>query len=140
VDHNRSDVARIRVRVATFPHPYKDVCDVIAGEGPEAFGRMIAEAQPASAWMVDHVDDLGTNLETAEGKQDAAELLLEMLAALPAIEREARVRQLAERLDLRESVLRQALNEIYLRRHPRRVGNSPAQAVEQRRPWEQGDA
>jgi DNA primase len=130
---------KARVRVATFPHPYKDVSDLIAGAGPDAFGRMIQAAKPASEWIVDNVADLGTPLDTPEGKQRAAELLFEMLAALPAIERDARVRQLARRLDLPEAVLRQTLNELHVSRPKTQADTRPTPRlvpfVEQRRPW-----
>ena len=126
----------MRLRVATFPKPYKDVCDLIQSAGPDAFGRMIDEAKAASAWIVDNVEDLGANLHTPEGQTAAAELLLEMLAALPAIEREARVSQLAERMELSVELLRQALNEIWLSRRRTSAPERPlaSRFVEDRRP------
>lgn len=131
---------RVRVRVATIPAPYKDPADLIQGAGADAFGQVIRAAQPASAWVVDHVEDLGADLHTPEGQTGVAELLFDMLLALPAIERDARVQQLAKRVDLPPALLRQALNELYLRRRRARSGRArydsgagPDDPVEERR-------
>jgi DNA primase len=114
-----SNLHPIRLKVATFPPGYKDVCDLLASGQDALYERMIAEAKPASAWAIDHVEDLGPDLSTPEGQQEAAELLLEMLAALPVLEREARVKQFAQRMEIQEHVLRKALNEMYAKRHGR---------------------
>jgi DNA primase len=104
-----------------YPDGVKDVDDVLRKLSPDAFAQMIATARPHTSWIIQNVDNFGATLETPEGQQEVAELLLEMLASLPVIERAARVKELAERCGITEELLRKALNEIYVRRYPQRL-------------------
>jgi len=104
-----------------YPEGTKDVDDVLTKLGPDAFAAMLATARPHTSWVIQNVDSFGPTLETPEGQQEAAELLLEMLASLPVIERAARVKEFAQRCGITEDLLRKALNEIYVRRYPNRL-------------------
>lgn len=107
---------RTRVRVAQIPRPHKDVADMLAAPGgAQAYERMIAEAKPGPAWMIDNLETHGYTLTTPEGQQDAVDAMLATLLSLPRIERGAYVRQLAERLEIPETELRMALNEAWQR-------------------------
>lgn len=111
---------RIRVKVFEYPEGVKDVDEVLSKLGADAFAQMLATARPHTSWVIQHVDSFGPTLETPEGQQEAAELLLEMLACLPVIERAARVKEFAQRCGITEDLLRRALNEIYAKRYPQR--------------------
>lgn len=107
---------RTRLRVAEIPRPYKDVDELLRSAGGKAFERMIAYARHAPAWMIDNLENHGYDLVSIEGKQDAADAMLDTFLSLPPIERGGYVRRLAERLEISEAELRQSLNELYVRR------------------------
>jgi primase-like protein len=76
---------------------------------------MLAEAKPAPAWMIDHLDVRGYDLCSPEGQTDTADAMLDTLLSLPPIERGTYVRRLAERMEIPEPELRAALNDAYVR-------------------------
>lgn len=116
----RGKAKPIKLRVVTWPSPCKDADETIRLYGAEGVQKAIDEAKPAVVWAIDTVDTVGgCDIETYEGKQDAVEDLVELMANLPPFERAARVRQLSDKLNVSEIELRQALNEAYLARHGR---------------------
>lgn len=128
------DEHRVRLKIATIPEPAKDIDELLRTQGDVAYERMLADARHAPAWMIDNIErhpNMAVDLTTAEGKQDAADALEITLSSLPLVERYIYVRQLAERLEIPEDVMRQALNDAFKRRtqreatHPRR--NTPEQ-------------
>lgn len=113
----KKDLHRVRLRIAEIPKPFKDVDELLRVAGGNAYERMIIEAKQAPAWMIDNLDSHGYELLTPEGKQDAADAMLDTFMSLPAIERDAYVRRLAERMEVAEAVLRASLNEAYVARY-----------------------
>jgi len=94
------------IDVATPPEG-GDPCDMLFGEGAEAFSAFLEEARDWFAWCLAGLEGL-SGAELAEG----VDRLFELLARLPKpIERETRLKELAEALDLStDTVLEQWRN------------------------------
>lgn len=99
---------RPSVRVARMPAGVKDVADLLRQGRDAEYERMIAEAAPAVAWMVEH---------PPERNSRQFGLLGETLARLDEVSREAYVRRMAECLGDSVEVVREMLADyLELRR------------------------
>lgn len=117
-----------RLKVMTIPGGFKDAAELFQAAGDSAipvWQAAVDNAQPWVAWMIDTVDTVGGfDTRSPEGQQDAVEDVCDAIAHLPAIERSARVQQLAAKLGLDELTVRRALREIYMDRYGTRLADA----------------
>lgn len=106
---------RVRLKIATIPKPHKDVDELLRVAGDAVYERMIEEAKPSTVWMIDNLEARGYDLTVAEGQQDANDAMLAPILSLPLIERNAAIRRLAEKFEISEDDMRDALNEAFER-------------------------
>lgn len=95
-----------QVRVARLPEG-RDPDDLIRSEGPDAFGRAVAEALPLVQYRY-HLLKREHDLSSPDGKARAATVLAPLLAALDnAVERAAYIQEFAADLGVPPEALRE---------------------------------
>jgi len=117
--------AGLDVRIVTL-EAGQDPCDLIAEQGPEAFGRALDAAVDVFSHKIRAVERR-EDVQTIEGKTRAADEVLGLAALIPnAVGRELRVaaviRMLADAFDIDDAALRARFGQIERRR---RTGATP---------------
>lgn len=89
----------LTIKVANMPDGVKDVAELLNSDGGEqAYERMIAEAQPAMVWMVEHIAEK-YELESLDALEKACDFLVQFLVAEHPVARAKYIEQIAAKLD-----------------------------------------
>lgn len=100
------------IKIMTLP-PETDPADLfLLPNGCELWERAVREAKPAMSWSIARLDNMH-DLASVRGKIAAARSMLDSLIRCSPIERSTYVRELADKLDVREADLRATLNEQF---------------------------